>query len=761
MYNDKFHFTCTGGTFSDWFYHFFISPYCNIMMYTPIAVHIKCDDKSLQQTRDWCEKNAVILLICNDMLEIPLHTFFCDISLFYADPNCDLPNVTTFRSCFEPQELEVLKKHYQQHYQSLFLNSNKQDMMTAIDRDIDRFIDYIIYDKSDLLWDPKTPGPGPGFEFLHTDDMLKPDSLSDFTNRQYIKGAYDGLWVRSITGTIHTNPKCEDIGISINPAVPKIGLIPPRSRDQVKVVKSTDIMPSTFDTEAVKHFDSLDMNDNYHVAPICLKNEIDSLMKYCPHTDINQLATEYHPQDFQAMKFAYKRTAEDWNISKVSKQTVKEIVPKRNWKTSPGYPYNRLGANTGQEAYDCFPSHINEFLNKSRETWRPTVYNVFGKKEILKSTKGDDIRTIIGPCIAHQLMGQTLTMSISEHVGQNFKNSHTQIGRTRYKGDVDRTGKRISKFPIIEEYDISKWDRSIHASLLKMFCFYCWDVLDSNDMGDFYQLCNMFESTIYSFMSTRNGELFRKRYGVPSGFTLTSYANSWIHTFLQYYMFYTLCPYDNKENFGQDQWDAIIETHFDFVCYGDDGLMGMSEECAKWFTTEKRSKLLQDKFNISMPPEKCKMQTNFSIMEIGNDVDGIHFLGDVMHNLGGIIVPVFSINKVIGSIIHGSLGRQYSHLERIIIAYTHCVELRYHPRRYIVYDWLYYLYTTYKSMLTAEPATTREFEILQVGNFKPPDLIQHVCDYIQTKDYDRFDTFVDIMYYNDESGVPVNNSEYC
>lgn len=743
----EIHFTATGGTWSDWFFHYILVPHTEAHL---VAHHVYQDEKSTHQFKVWVTQNK-ISHVCHTTLEsIPLAVIRADYDGFYNNANGN-PQYPTVAKLIGRAACDSIIREYHMHVRSAMIvpNGIGTDMREAYGRNNRRFLTYLIADMTDRAWLNNAIGPGPGFEFLDTGFQTTAlDQIGEHQTRTYIHGASRGMWLNTLPGPIHVTPNHAQLGLALPRTLYFVGRAPPRTNQPISAVRTSDITPYEFDAQAVAFFEELGFNDNYHAAPCCLANELVSLFKFCPDVGDSGLASNLTSDDLFAVEFAFERCCYDWDLEPraLPLMSYDEVVAHRSWNTSPGYPYNKNGATDCRMAYDVFRAHISDFVTQSTKTWFPTLYNVFGKKEILPSTKGDDIRTVIAPCLAHQLMAQRLTLNISEHVGRNFRRSHTQIGRTRYHGDVDRTAKRIGRFDYIVEYDMQKWDRTIQALPMKLFAYYCWLVIDTDDHADFFQLMNMFESTIYSFCASRNGDIYRKRYGVPSGFTLTSYANSWIHTFFQYYMYYKLFPAQDKRTYSRDVWDHNIAGHFDFVCYGDDGLMGLSSECAQWFSNEARAAILRDTFNVAMPPEKCKIARAFSLTHDGNDVTGIRFLGDVMHATDDRVVPVFSLSKVVGSIIHGALGRKYTPLERFVIAYTHAVELRYHPRRLHVYNWLKEL-----AHPTLIEATTRYTnDVVKQLSSTIPELVKLVMDILdEDMFHQKLDNFIELSYYLD------------
>lgn len=689
VHNARLAFTTTGGVFSDWFFHTIIKPYCKINKIEPMPYHLYTDEKDLTQFKSFTTKNRLSGVVVYDADQIPIHVYHIDYRALYHDysgPKCS--NMLFGKSdCFK---LRAAFESNMTAKQTCASTLNNKGLSIVFNRNVPSIIKYLCTDESDRYWNPKLFEPGPGFQFLT--HPTGPIDNTQLTNYEYIRGAHTDLFSQT-AGAYQLNPFAHDLTLP-NPNVPYLGRIPPRKNETLKVVHPSDVSIPALDQDAYNHFKHLGLNDVYHVAPICLKNEAESLFKFCPDNHASQIHPNFDEGDADIVAMAFELAGADWGIEPQSIGTtpIRQIGSRRNWKSSPGFPYNTLGATTCQDAYTAFASHINEVVERSAKHWQPTVFNVFGKAEILKAEKGNDIRTVIAPDLAHQLMCQRLTLNIADRVGSNFSNSHTQIGRTRFRGDVDNMMKRLKQetTETIEEYDISKWDRTIQAFLIKLFFVYCWLILDTDYRVDFNSLANMFESTIYSHMVLRSGDLYRKRYGIPSGFTLTSYANSFIHTFLNYFMFIKLSP-KHYSNPSQAKTDA--DAHFNFVNYGDDGLM-VHHKKHHWFSTKARSQLLKRVFNINMEPHKCKSQPHLKMVYQNGDIDGIRFLGDVIwyHEPTDTHLPVFSLTKVIGSLIHGGSTKHYTPLEKILIAYTHFVECAFHPRHPELYAYLQHVF---------------------------------------------------------------------
>lgn len=667
--------TATGGVFSDWFYHRFLK----VLNYD-IIVHLLYNEKDSIQLKSWANKNNISYKIHSDSSTIPFNILAIDTNLLY-----DAAPTGAMLEFSRMININLERRNFESHARSVFTSTGVSDWLYSIYTDTAQKALSTIIDHSDESIDLDVLGPGPGYQFLPVKTPSS-EGLGELTNFEYIQGAHTNLFTTGGRGSILINPGAKEFNLTPNQGLGYIGRIPPRQKDVVKVLRTTDIIPCAIDVEAVYHFGPT-YSDNYHLAPKCLKNEIASLFKYCPdqggpkHVALSE-------SDLEHVIFAYEACKQDWcfESNSVPCADVEYVRSNRNWRTSPGYPYNKTTGDCSS-AMSVFSKHIAHFVEVSRNQWAPTIYSVFGKTEVLPALKGDDIRTIIAPCLAHQIMAQQLTLRLSKGVSSNFLTSHTQIGRTRYHGDVARTAERISRFPKITEYDFKKYDRSVQAILLNFFFVYVWDVLSEKTHDRFFQLANMFESTIYSYMHVRNGELYRKSYGVPSGFTLTSYANSWIHTFLIYFSFSKLCPSTQPRD---GAFLKYARDNFDFVCYGDDGLMGHSD--LPWFDANKRCDFFRDVFNMELPVDKNITVDQFFIKKSKDgEVNGIVFLGDIITPTNRSYQPCFSYKKAVGTIIHGAAGRTYSDTDRVLIAFTHCVECFFHPKFIQLVEWLRYL----------------------------------------------------------------------
>nr|AVM87475.1 RNA-dependent RNA polymerase [Hainan astro-like virus 2] len=737
-------FTCTGGYWSRFFYKTFVKPFesRHPEIYS-LAVMSETCSKDVQQLKLWAATNRHPYKIYRPRERIPNRVFKVDFGyVLNGDDEVGSEDSTRFFKFIGCTD-EVVSLY------SKFLEDNVADNVNVappnsfFNRDTKAsIISLVKNDPTEALFDLTSFEPGPGFEFLVNDSFVEqPFTLmNELHNRVYIQGATTDLWEKtSFSHSIHTNPRLDEIGVKLHDNIGYVGRIPPKGKGTIKALYSSQLPPPLYDVQAELFFRVTGVQNRYHVAPVCLKNVADSVMKFCPS---DQRVCDLDDIEQDAFVAAYEYTKNDWSFTSKSIEVLdlQQVVSLRNWSTSPGYPYNKT-VKDARTAHATFAYHVADYDRNASNTWMPTIYNVFGKKEILKKEKGDDIRTIIAPCLAQQLVSQKLTLNMTNKVGENYKISHTSIGRTRYNGDVNRTGTRIGRFPNIVEYDISKWDRSIKAFLLKVFWLYCWDVTNSDSIDDFYKMANVFESTIYSFMALPNGDLVRKAYGVPSGFTLTSYANSWIHTYLVVLSYLDLYP-DRNTTMAERIQHMI--NNMDFVCYGDDGLMGLSDEASEWYSLDARAAWYNNKFGISLPPEKSKVQSNFDYFVDGFDVTGITFLGDVIGCFNGTLQPIFSVVKSINSIVHAGFDKNYTPHDKVMIAFMHYVSCFFHPRKTSLYLWLGYCLKKVKgSMKFKANFTVFEFELLKITHGKFFSQLDEMYD------ANTLDRFIIEQYYSD------------
>nr|UNJ19224.1 RNA dependent RNA polymerase [Toitoi astrovirus 1] len=695
------HVTGTGGVFTDWFYHWYLKH-----LGFPLHYHHLNNVKDKTQFIMWIEKNKLAHTIWRKDDQFPAKAVKIDKDILFGK-NPD-PVSQKIRADID---LDAARLSFRQHLKFVHTSCNESDWVNQYyHNDVQHSVQTLIDNVNETPQGTFAPGPGFGFLPLRPRDTT---GLGELTNQCYLEGAFNDTFRERGFGAIVLNKRYHHAN---NPRLQYVGRTPPRRAVPVKVNEPTDVIPSPINPDAYHMFGNQPAISEYHAAPKCLLNEYDSLHKYCPDQG-GPFTSNVNQEDLENILFAYEATKQDWGHQTDSVPTADYNFVKQNrsMKTSPGYPYNRTVENCA-EAISMFSKHIREYIEHSKFCWTPTIFTVFGKEEILKSSKGNEIRTIIAPCVANQIVAQLQTLKLSKMVSKNYQKSHTQIGRTRFHGDVQRTAQRINRFPQITEYDFKKYDRSIHAFLLHMFMIYLWDVNADKTPENFNQLANVFENTIYSFMQLRNGDVYRKSYGIPSGFTLTSYANSWIHTFLNYFMYASLDPSGQPRD---NNYLIKAKQDFDFVCYGDDGLMGHHN--LSWFGPDARSTFLREVFNMYLPPETNRTVQRFFVTKTPIGIDGITFLGDIIAPTTQGFQPIFSVQKAIATIVYGSYGRRFSNVDSLLIAFSHCVECFLHPDFQILVDW--FLHCASKPRDSISGISTETLQIV-LADYKVMDFLE-------------------------------------
>lgn len=727
-------FTSTGGYWSDFFYKDILLPLSSEENLQLLPCFLDTGDiKDLNQFKIWCKVNNLAGVIYQNTNDVPPSVLEVD----YSNINERLFG-------------DIMKRFYDYlEYQMTNLDVSESIPQAILCRDTTMAIRRLV--DNDVMEDePFVNGePGPGFKWLKTGSYEK-QSIKIFggqTTRDYIDDMSRSVYTDNVLyPELLFNKRSVDFNIAYSVGMTIVGQVPAKRRTAVSVNYPYEAEIPVADYEARQFFSGCEMVDTYGFPAMCLENEYKSVAKFCPCAH----ASSYiHKCKFDNILYAFNYCVSDWNIGGACLMDLSEVARLRNWNTSPGYPYNRYGLTNGRDAFDKYYGLIKHTMEWAKFDWMPTMFNVFLKDEVLKIDKvhNNDVRTIIAPSLCGQLISQVCTMDLSNKVATNFRNSHTQIGRTRFRGDVHRTGVRCTKFQNIEEYDIKKWDRSVKAILMKLFWYYCWLVLDTDDRGVFFQLANVFESSVYSHMVHQSGEVVRKKYGIPSGFTLTSYANSWIHTFLNILMFCELCPFLPSD---PDDIKNLIKENMDFVCYGDDGLMTYTDMVKDWFHPSIRSAWLRRIFDMDLPIENVKMVDSLYMEPTSvGDVDGITFLGDILWPKDGYIVPVFKMSKVINTIIYPG-KKNYTPAERVLIAFGHYVECFFHPKSEILYKWLLYLLDKYKDIKVT--SVMRKSEIVDFLGFTNNEMIQLLV--LNAVDKEKLDVFVFDRFYKDATVCP-------
>nr|AVM87480.1 RNA-dependent RNA polymerase [Chinese broad-headed pond turtle astro-like virus] len=572
--------------------------------------------------------------------------------------------------------------------------------------------------------------PGPGFDWLKTGVYKRgcDNVMGGPLPCEYIQNAIDGVYddVQSLQ-YMFENPKPCELGVELGRNIVEIGMVPPRTRKKIQNIYQHGMPIPPYNLEAKRQFG--EVVEEYGLPFVTLQNEYKSVAKFCQHEnrncDLDGVGVEVLLEGFEYM-------LQDWllGVEELEPSTMDEVCKKKNWSSSPGYPYNRRGCRTGREAYDLSYPYIYSSMEWSKYDWMPVVQNVIVKFEMIKKEKVIDgnVRTIIAPPICNQMMGQRLLNPLSEHVTENHEYMHVQIGYTKFGRQCDQLATRMSKHGVIFEYDVTRWDRSVKALLLKLYMLFCWVTLSTQDIGDLFQLANVFETSIYSWMAHSSGVLLRKAYGLPSGFIHTSCANSWIHTFMV-----VTCFIHNRPDASYK-----FRDHVDLICYGDDGLMTVNTEILPWFGPRQLMSWFW-RWGLCLPDVIVhhSLECRFN-----GDVKGVTFLGDVFRLVDGKYYPVTKIGKVLASICHNTVRKNYTPGELWLMYFTHYVECFWHDQSDILYRWLCH-YTD--AMKVEVKIVNVDSDILKWLSVSGNELIQIVLTMLHDKK--QLDTYIFDKFY--------------
>nr|AVM87132.1 RNA-dependent RNA polymerase [Guangdong catfish astro-like virus] len=445
-------------------------------------------------------------------------------------------------------------------------------------------------------------GPGPGFEFLEHTEIDPPEIFNEATPSEIIAGA-NGHWLKN-----HPTRTCISKALPPHKGLSNVGWVPQRT---VKPIYNFEPKQS----QRVPSVDALifkEQSELFVPSTPCLKMEWENIDKY----SVKHRPIDIHPG---IMVQAVEMMLESLNMKpgQFELATPAEVRVEKSWNTSPGYPYN-INSKTSLEAAELEHRRINRSASQMASGWAPTIWNIIGKDEILPAKKAaEKVRTILGPSMCHQMVAQKLTLKICKHQNDQSAHSESQLGSSKYHGHYNQLFQRFNG-AVYVEYDASGWDRNVHPTLLKILHMVFWTLLKTTNQSNYYELANVFESMIYSFLVYKNGQLVRKWTGLPSGCTLTANANTMIHMIIQ------------------NTSSIITGSPHAYICYGDDGIMTSDHPEAPVI-----AKTYFAAFGMNLD-KQFKSQ---------NQKTGLTWLGTTVHQLeNGNFVPLGNLEKAKASI---------------------------------------------------------------------------------------------------------------
>lgn len=283
----------------------------------------------------------------------------------------------------------------------------------------------------------------------------------------------------------------------------------------------------------------------------------------------------------------------------------------KNTESTPGYPKSEE-YSTEQEYLDTkgWGPYVDQFKRVDRGEKPTVLWYCFLKKEQLKKTKIEesDIRQIVCPDAIYSRIGACLEQHQNTLMKQHTEDSSGQCGWSPFYGGFQRVMRRLDKGKHKIEFDWTRFDGTIPATLLRHIKQLRWEKINKKHRERYKHVHDWYVNNLikrYVLMPT--GEVTIQTRGNPSGQISTTMDNNMVNYWLQAFEFAFL-------NKGQD-----VETlwkQYDTIVYGDDRL-----SCTPVLPEDYIQRVVamyKDVFGMWVKPEKVK---------VSETVKGLTFCG--------------------------------------------------------------------------------------------------------------------------------------
>nr|QUS52565.1 ORF1b [Mute swan feces associated avastrovius 2] len=312
----------------------------------------------------------------------------------------------------------------------------------------------------------------------------------------------------------------------------------------------------------------------------------------------------------------------------------------KNLKSTPAYP-KYLFFDTEEDYLQSvgWEEYIKVWNDDNTINQRP-LWWCFLKNEVLKREKveNDDIRMIlctdpvftrIGACYEQEQNNRMKTMT--EH-------KKAQVGWTPFFGGINKRILRLCKIekPQFIEMDWTRFDGTLPKALFwrikQMRYFFLANKTRKDKTRYDWYIKNLLEKIIL----LPTGEVCQVKKGNPSGQYSTTVDNNMCNVWLT--CFEIIWLYNKQHSCLPSIGD--IELNIDFICYGDDRLLAVSENFVKYEPNEVIN-MYRNVFGMWVKHENVKVSRN---------VEGLSFCGMkiVKSKKGYVGVP--NVDKILSTL---------------------------------------------------------------------------------------------------------------
>lgn len=330
-----------------------------------------------------------------------------------------------------------------------------------------------------------------------------------------------------------------------------------------------------------------------------------------------------NPIDFVETYFEITALCDQYTLDEHSYMAGSNLTPItatiKNMKSTPGYP--KFLAYETEEDYlnECGWKEYIDLWNDPETLNNRPIWWCFLKNEVLKISKvtSNDIRMILCTDPGFTRFGAVFEQDQNNRMKEKTETHKAQVGWTPFFGGIDRRIRRISKIsnPQFVELDWTRFDGTIPKQLfwrIKQMRFFL--LKDQYKTKQNRQKYNWYvKNLLEKIILLPTGEVCQVKKGNPSGQYSTTvdnnFVNVWLTCFEITYMYYkqkgilpALCD---------------LKANIDFICYGDDRLLAVSEDFVK-YDPELVCRMYKDIFGMWVKTENIR---------VSDSVEGLSFCG--------------------------------------------------------------------------------------------------------------------------------------
>lgn len=290
--------------------------------------------------------------------------------------------------------------------------------------------------------------------------------------------------------------------------------------------------------------------------------------------------------------------------------------------SSSGLPWKRLPGKWRLEDKGAFLAHYDR---EDTEAWfldNETWWEEFPKVEPQKPEKRT--RTICQPPAEIAILMKQYCHDFNQRMHNVWGSG---IGWSKWMGGCSKLAGRFERFGYIEERDATAYDSTVPAELLRLVWELRWEAYADEHKTDLTRriLQLFFDTLSFTCVVSSNGEVYRKKGGMPSGSPTTTEDNTLVSLAIFLTHAYR-CGYSLRD----------LQNHSELALCGDDVLLACDDHVEKL-----RFPYMKDflsSLGMQWPEDKYSY---------GNSIVGRSFLGCKFfkRNVSGLLMVVWEPSR--------------------------------------------------------------------------------------------------------------------